>query len=102
MSAFFHGTFAVILNHAAPENCLAFVIHSFEFQPRIVGINRAPWKEMPDPLSSNHDVDTNRIAAADGRTYTIKRRGDGGGFDDFFVRNSCGSFRFFAHGKSGR
>ena len=99
--AFFDGPFAVIRNHATPKNCLAFVIDSFELKPSIVGIDRASWKEVPDPLGANHNIDAHSVATADSWMHAAERCGDESGLSDFAVRNSCCSFSFFANGEGG-
>ena len=62
--AFLHRAFAVVLDHAAPENGLALVVGGLQLQPGVVGINRAPGKKWPIFLRANDDVDAHCIATA--------------------------------------
>src|SRR6202030_4347123 len=99
MSAVLPRTLAVVFNHSAPENGLAFVIGGFELQPRIVGIDRATGKEMADLLRPNNHVDTNRFAAPQGRLYFIQWCGHRRNF----TVGVCSDLAlgFFSYGKRG-
>src|SRR6267154_1815168 len=99
MSALFHRAFAVVFHHSAPENGLALVIGAFELQPRIVGIDRAPRKEMADLLRPNDHVDTNGFAAPQGRLYFIQWRGHRRHFTVGVRRDLA--LRFFSYCKRG-
>ncbi len=61
---FFNRTFAAILNHAAPEDGLAFIVRAFQFQPRIVGIDGASGEKVSDCFGAHHDIHAHGIAAA--------------------------------------
>ena len=95
--ALFHRTFAVVFYHPAPEDGLALVVRAFEFEPCVVGIDRATGEEMADLFGANHHVDPHIVAAAQRGLQTVQRsrdwrrftRGAGCGFD----------FRFLAHGE---
>src|SRR5208283_2969605 len=67
----FHRTFAVVLDHATPENRLALVVDAFKFEPSVVGIDGAAGKKMPDAFGAHHDIDANGIAATDGGLHAI-------------------------------
>src|ERR1700682_3643210 len=99
MSALFHRALAVVLNHAAPEDSLALVIGAFELQPRIVGIDRAPGKEVADLLGPNDHVDTNGFAAPQGRLYFIQWGGHRRNFTVGVCRDLA--LRFFSYCKRG-
>jgi hypothetical protein len=72
VGAFFDGTLATVFDHARPENGLASVVGAFEFQPGIVGIDRAAGKEVADFLGAYDDVHANRIAPAQRRLHFIE------------------------------
>ncbi len=57
----------VIFNHAAPENCLAFVVGGFQFEPSVVCIHSAAGEKVADCLGANDDIYANRIATAQRR-----------------------------------
>src|SRR5579872_2047148 len=76
MRALLHRAFAVVFDASAPEYGLAFVVGSLQFEPGIVGINRATRKEMPDFLGSNHHIHPNRISSTDGWLYAVEGRCD--------------------------
>ena len=69
----FDRAFAVVIDLAAPENRLALVVDSFEFEPGIVGINRAAGEEVADALSAYHHVYAHGITAPHRRLDTIER-----------------------------
>ena len=73
-------TLAVILDHAAPENGLAFVVGALQFEPGIVGIDGPTGEKVSDLLGAHHHIHANRVAAAQGRLHAIQRRGDGRDF----------------------
>ncbi len=90
---------AVVLDHAAPENRLALVIDSFEFEPGIVGIDGTSGEEVANALGANHDIDADGVAAADGGLHPVERRRDRGGFGSGAGRDF--GLCFFAYCESG-
>ena len=48
--ALFNWTFAIVLNHAAPEDGLSLIVGGFQFEPRVVGIDGAAGKEVSNFL----------------------------------------------------
>ncbi len=95
----FDRALAVILDHAAPEDRLAFVVDTFQLEPGIVGIDGAAGKEMSDSLGTHHDIDANGVAETDGGLHAVQRRGDGSSLGRSAGRDFC--FRFFSHGEGG-
>jgi len=55
---------------------LALVVDSFQFQPRIVGVDGTAGKEVSDALGANDDIDAHRVTTTNGGLHTIQRRGD--------------------------
>ena len=81
VSAFLHRPFSVVFDAAAPEYSLALVVRGLKFEPCVVGIDRAPGKEVSDLLGANHNINTNRISATNNRLYPVQRRGNRDDFD---------------------
>jgi hypothetical protein len=76
MRAFFHRTFAIILDHATPEDCLALVVDALQFKPRVVGVDGAAGEKVSDLLGANDDIDADGIAAAQRRLHAVQRGSD--------------------------
>ncbi len=95
--AFFHRTFAIVLDHAAPENGLAFVVRALQFEPGVVGVDRAAGEKMSDLLGAHDDVHAHGIAAAERGLHQVQGSGDRSNFSAGSGSNF--GFRLFAHGK---
>ena len=74
--ALFYRAFAIVPNHATPENRLALVVDTFEFEPGIVGVDGASRKEMAYAFGTNYNFDANGVAATDGGLHAVERRSD--------------------------
>jgi len=74
--AFFYWALAIIVDFAAPENSLAFVVGTLQFQPSVICIDRTAGEKVSDFLGAHNDIDSNCIAAAKWRLHAVQRRGD--------------------------
>src|SRR5690349_11217137 len=100
MSAGLDGTFAIVLDLAAPKNGFAFFVGRLQFEPDIEGINGAAGEKMADLARSNDHVHANIIAAANGSARAIDGSGDRANFTcRTFWQRGLG---FFTHGESRR
>src|SRR5208283_1414951 len=79
--AFFNRSLAVVLDHATPENRLAFVVDAFKFEPGVISVNRPSGEEMADAFGAHHDINANGVSATHGSLHTIKRSGNGSSLD---------------------
>ena len=75
--ALFHRTVAVVFDHAAPENGLALLVGSLQFEPGVVGIDGAAGKKVADLFRADNHVDAHGITTADNGLHPAERRGDG-------------------------
>ena len=75
--ALFHRAVAIVFDHAAPENGLALVVRSLQFEPGVVGIDGAAGKEVADLFRADNHVNAYGITPADNGLHTAQRRGDG-------------------------
>ena len=94
---FFDRTLAVALNHAAPEDGLAFVVGAFQFEPGVVGVDSAAGEKVSNFLRAHDYVHAHGVAAAQRRLHVVQRSGDRRDFSA-----SAGSnfgFGFFAYGE---
>src|SRR5439155_5693791 len=94
------GAFAVVLNFAAPENSLPFIVSGLQLEPDIEGVHCAAGEEVADLASAHNHIHTGVIAAAHERVSAIDRSSDGADFASGAFRD--GSIRFFANGEGGR
>src|SRR5207245_1216644 len=74
--ALFNRTFAFLLNHPTPKDGLTLIICSLQFEPGVIGIDRAAGEEVADFLCTNHHVTPYGIAAAKRWLNTIQRSGN--------------------------
>src|SRR5437879_1902494 len=56
MRAFFYRAFTIIVHPSAPEQCLAAIIHGFQFQPGIVRIHGAAREKMADAARAHYYI----------------------------------------------
>src|ERR1700676_3571624 len=101
MRALFDRAFAIVLDHAAPENRLSLVVDTFEFEPGIVGIDRAAGEEMADAIGANYNIDADGVAATDGGLHAIERGGNASGLNIGTRAGRNFRFCFLSHGESG-
>ncbi len=94
--ALLHRAFAVVLDHTAPENGLAFVVSGFQFQPGVIGVHGTAGKEVADFLSAHHNIHALSVSATYDRLHAIQRSGNGRRFGR--CRGDL-RFRFFSDGK---
>ena len=97
VGAGFDRAFAVVLDHAAPENCLSFVVGGLELEPGVVGVHGATREKMADLLCAHYNINTHGVPAAKHRLHAIERRGNRRGFG---CRGSNFGFGLFANRKS--
>ncbi len=76
VSAFLDRTVAVVFDHAAPENRLAFVVGALQFEPGVVGVDSAAGKKVSDFLRAHDHVDAHGVASTHGGLHTVERSGD--------------------------
>src|SRR5690348_10813995 len=74
--AFFHWAFAVVFDHATPENRLVLVVSGLKFQPGVIGVHSTTGEKVPDLFCANYDIDSNRVSAAQGWLNAIQRSND--------------------------
>src|SRR5205823_14591719 len=56
MRAFFYGAFTIIVHASAPEQCLAAIINSLQFQPGIIRIYGAAREKMADAAGAHYYI----------------------------------------------
>src|SRR5437660_6794707 len=61
------GAFAVVLNFAAPENSLPFIVSGLQLEPDIEGVHCAAGEKVADFAGTHDNIDAGIIAAANGR-----------------------------------
>ena len=99
MRALVDGPVAVVLYHAAPEDGLALIVGSLEFQPRVVSIDSAAWEEVADFFCAHDHIHAHRIAPTQRRLNPIQRSRDGNGFAPRIARDFA--LRLFADRERG-
>ena len=53
MCALLNRPLPLVLSHSTPEDGLALVVRALQLEPRVIGIDRSTWKEVPDLLCAN-------------------------------------------------
>ncbi len=98
MRAFLDGAAPALLDLAAVENLLAFVIEGFKLYPNVERINGSAWEEVADFSSAHDDFDAHGFAAPRHGVDAIERRDDFGGLRyESLLRAKV--HRLFADGK---
>jgi len=77
MRAFLHWALAVVLDHAAPEDRLAFVVGSLQLEPCIVGVHGATGEKWQFSLCALRHQRALYLRAEATGLHAIERRGTG-------------------------
>src|SRR5690242_9336388 len=94
------GAFAVVLDFAAPENSLTFIVSGLQFEPDIEGVHRAAGEEMAGLANTHDNLGAGVVTAANGRIGAIDGGRDGADFTRGALRER--SIGLVANGEGGR
>src|SRR5205823_9347180 len=65
---------AAVLHAAAVEDCAAVLVHRFELDPYVEGIDGAAGEKMPDLPRADDHLDAHGVATAHAGAHLVERR----------------------------